>query len=61
MNYFLDTPIKRKVWIPEETKATPVPPHSSQETQTHHTLTWLHHKPQNHAIFPKPAESGRKK
>lgn len=61
MNYALDTPIKRGVWIPEETKFTPVPQHSSQQTQDHRVMTWLHHKPQNHAIFPKEPESGRKK
>jgi len=61
MNYALDTPIKRSVWVPEDPKWTPVPPSSGQQTQDHRSMTWLHHKPQNHAIFPKEAESGRKK
>jgi len=61
MNYALDTPTKKGVWIPEDPKFTPVPAHSSQQTQDHRVLTWLHHKPQNHAIFPKQAESGRSK
>jgi hypothetical protein len=60
MNYALDTPIKRKVFIPEEPKYTPVPAHTSNQTQDHRVFTWLQHKPQNHAIFPKPAQSGRK-
>jgi len=60
MNYFLDTPIKRQVYIPEEPKYTPVPTHHSNQTQEHRVFTWLHHKPQKHAIFPKPPESGKK-
>ena len=61
MNYALDTPIKRTVWNPDDIKWTPVPQHSSQQTQDHRMMTWLHHKPQKHAIFPIEAESGRKK
>jgi hypothetical protein len=61
MNYALDTPIKRTTWTPEDTKWTPVPTHSSQQTQDHRSITWLHHKPQSHAIFPIQPESGRKK
>jgi hypothetical protein len=60
-NYALDTPIQRTVYTPEETKWTPVPPHTSNETQDHRIFTWLHHKPQTHAIFPFQAESGREK
>ncbi len=61
MNYALDTPIKRTTFKPEETKYTPVPPHTSNQTQDHRIFSWLHHKPQNHAIFPRPAQSGRDK
>ena len=61
MNYALDTPIKRKMWSPPTPVLTPVPPHSSQQTHFHHTTTWLHHKPQEHAIFPLNSQSGRKK
>jgi hypothetical protein len=61
MNYFLDTPIKKGVYIPEEIKQTPVPQHTSNQTQDHRIFQWLHHKPQAHAIFSKPAQSGREK
>jgi len=60
MNYFLDTPIKRPVYVPEEPKYTPVPPHTSNQTQDHRVFTWLQHKPQRHAIFPLPPQSGKK-
>jgi len=60
MNYALDTPVRRTLWTPEEPKFTPVPEHTSQQTQDHRVMTWLHHKPQQHAIFPRPPESGRK-
>jgi len=61
MNYALDTPIKRPVYIPQESNPIPIAPHSSNQTQDHRIYTWLEHKPQNHAIFPKPAVSGRRK
>jgi hypothetical protein len=61
MNYALDTPIKRKMWTPPTPVLTPVTPHSSQQTHFHHSLTWLYHKPQENAIFPIEAQSGRKK
>lgn len=61
MNYALDTPIKRKMWSPPTPLVTQQMPHTSQESQFHHSLTWLHHKPQEYAIFPLEAQSGRKK
>jgi hypothetical protein len=61
MNYFLNTPVKRNVWVPPKDTFVSIAPHSGQETQDHHRLTWLHHKPQNHAIFPVAPLSGRKK
>jgi hypothetical protein len=61
MNYALDTPIKRNLWSPPNPTLTPVEPHSSQQTHFHHRLTWLHHKPQEHAISPITSQSGRKK
>jgi len=61
MNYALDTPVKRKLWIPADPKAEAVPIHSGQQTQDHRVMTWLHHKPQSHAIFPIDPLSGRKK
>jgi len=67
-NYPLDTPVNRPIFVPgdEETGFAPVinPPPSSQQDQTHRNLTWLHHKPQNHAIFPiatEPVKIGKKK
>jgi hypothetical protein len=61
MNYALDTPVKRKLWTPPTPVNIPIPPHSSQQTQFHHRLTHLHHKPQDNAIFPIEPQSGRKK
>jgi hypothetical protein len=56
MNYSLDTPINRKVYVPgrDETPFQPVEfPKIPQETdQTHRNMQWLFHKPQNNAIFP---------
>jgi len=41
MNYALDTPIKRKVYVPEtESNYTPNIQHNSQLDQTHRNLTW---------------------
>jgi hypothetical protein len=60
MNYALDTPIKRKMWSPPTPVSIAVPQHTSQQTQFHHRLTWLHHKPQDHAISPITSQSGRK-
>jgi len=61
MNYALDTPIRKGVYKPEDPKYTPIPPHSGNTTQDHRVFTWLHHRPQKYAIFPKPPESGRDK
>lgn len=64
MNYALDTPIKRKVYVPDNDipfapAYQPAPP---QETdQTHRKMTWLFHRPQDASIFPKQSESGRDK
>ena len=61
MNYALDTPTNRKLHIPgdEETTSTPVtyPKPSTETDQTHRQMTWLHHKPQEHAIFPGKTEA----
>jgi hypothetical protein len=41
MNYALDNPIKRKVYVPEkESGYTPNIQHNSQLDQTHRNLTW---------------------
>ena len=54
--YALDSPIKRKVYVPGEDEIpfqSVSQPKISQETdQTHRNMQWLFHKPQQHAIFP---------
>lgn len=66
--YPLDTPVNRPIYVPgdNETGFAPVisPPPSSHQDQTHRNLTWLFHKPQNHAIFPistQPVKIAKKK
>ena len=66
--YPLDTPVNRKLYVPGEDDVgfAPVvsPPPTSQQDQTHRKLTWLFHKPQDHAIFPvatQPVKIGKKK
>jgi hypothetical protein len=61
MNYFLDTPIKKGVYIPPKSQDNPNPVYSGEEKQEHRAFTWLLHKPQKHAIFPIEQLSGRKK
>lgn len=61
MDYSLQTPIKRNLYVPEENEVpfAPVtyPPVSSSQDQSYRQMTWLFHKPQNHAIFPIQAKS----
>lgn len=56
MNYSLNTPINRKIYVPgsdEKMFHKIVLPAIPQETdQTHRNMQWLFHKPQNVAIFP---------
>ena len=61
MNYALDTPIRKRTFEPPKPIFTPVTPHTSNQTQDHRIFQWLQHKPQNHAIFPIPPQSGRPK
>jgi len=55
-NYALDSPINRKVYVPgeDEIPFAPVtaPKNAAETDQTHRNLTWLMHKPQDHAVFP---------
>jgi hypothetical protein len=55
-NYALDNPIKRKVYLPGEDDVgfAPIkePMKNSETDQTHRNLTWLFHKPREHAYFP---------
>jgi hypothetical protein len=64
-NYQLDSPINRKVYVPgeDDLPVAPVtaPKHTTETDQTHRHMTWLKHKPQDHAIFPVESQSGRKK
>jgi len=56
-NYALDSPVNRKMYVPGEDDinfAPVVPQTNSEVDQTHRQMKWLHHKPQNHAIFPQP-------
>ena len=59
-NYALDSPINRKVYVPGESEIpfapVEIPPKSTETDQTHRNLTWLFHKPQQHAIFHYPAK-----
>lgn len=64
MNYSLDTPIKRKVYVPDNDipfapAYTPAP--TTETDQTHRKLTWLFHRPQDAAVFPLQTESARQK
>lgn len=55
-NYAIDSPINRKVYVPgeDEISFAPVVSAPTSETdQTHRQMKWLHHKPQDFAIFPK--------
>ncbi len=55
-NYALHNPIKRKVYLPGEDDVgfAPIeePMKNSETDQTHRNLTWLFHKPREHAYFP---------
>lgn len=55
-NYAIDSPIKRKVYVPgeDEIQFAPVviPKTSANTDQTHRNLTWLFHRPQDVAVFP---------
>jgi hypothetical protein len=62
-NYALDTPFNKKLFVPEaETKAfasVTQPKHSTETDQTHRSLNWLFHRPQDHSFFPVNPESAR--
>lgn len=55
-NYAIDSPINRKVYVPGEDEIpfapTTVPKNAAETDQTHRNMTWLMHKPQDHAVFP---------
>ncbi len=58
-NYALDTPTKRKVWTPPNEIMVKNGEHSGQLDQTHRAMQWLFHRPQDHSVFPRPAEATR--
>jgi hypothetical protein len=60
MNYWQTPVIKPKTWVPTEQPKNPIEPHSGQQSHFQRFMTWILHKPQDHAIFPVAAQSGRK-
>jgi hypothetical protein len=44
MNYALDTPIKRNVYVPDDVPFAPAytPPNPTEIDQTHRKMTWQH-------------------
>ena len=61
MNYYLGTPTKRIINIPDDIPFAPVITTNTEKEQTHRGYQWLNDKPQEHAIFPVKQESGRLK
>jgi len=64
MNYALDTPIKRNVFVPEnDIPFAPAyqPKPSGEIDQSFRNMTWLQHKPQETASGHITMESGRDK
>ena len=61
MDYALNSPITRKVYVPEEDEVgfAPVeqPKKNTELDQTHRNMQWLFHKPQQHAVFPVEAQA----
>ena len=57
MDYWKTPIIKPKQWVPEVPEVIPVKPR--QESHFERFMTWLLHKPQNHAIFPVEPQSGK--
>jgi hypothetical protein len=55
-NYYMDSPINRKVYVPGESEIpfapVSVPKNAAETDQTYRHMTWLMHKPQDHAVFP---------
>jgi|UniRef100_A0A6C0AI68 hypothetical protein len=60
-NYVMNNPTNRKIYVPgdEEITSAPVtyPKNPAETDQTHRQMNWLHHKPQDHAIFPIQSEA----
>jgi hypothetical protein len=64
MNYALDTPTKRNIYVPEnDIPFSPAyqPKPASETDQSFRNMTWLHHKPQALGSIHINTESGRHK
>jgi hypothetical protein len=63
MDYSLNTPIKRQVYVPDDVPFAPVfqPKPPAETDQSHRKMTWLFHRPQDHAVFLSQPESARDK
>lgn len=65
MNYALQTPIKKDIFIPDDpTPFAPFSQHSSQIDQTHRNMTWQHDSRQKviaNQPIPESARSEKKK
>lgn len=65
MNYALQTPIKKDIFIPDDpTHFASVSQHSSQIDQTHRNMTWQHDNRQKviaNQPIPESARSEKKK
>lgn len=63
MNYALDTPTKRKVYVPEDVPFAPAysPPINQETDNTHRAMTWQFDKRQQVVGNQPIPESGRRK
>lgn len=68
MNYSLDTPIKRKVFVPDnDVPFAPAfsPPNTTETDQTHRAMTWQHDNKQkaiaSNTGYPQSARLEKKK
>lgn len=61
MNYALDTPTKRKVFVPDDIPFAPAfsPPNPPETDQTHRAMTWQFDKRQQVVGTQEPPKSGR--
>ena len=63
MNYAIDTPTKRNVFVPEnDIPFAPAyqPKPASELDQSHRNMTWLHHKPLTIDTVPKSTRDKKK-
>ncbi len=63
MNYAIDTPTKRNMFVPEnDIPFAPAyqPKPASELDQSHRNMTWLQHRPQTITAVPKSARDKKK-